>query len=69
MKKNHLFFVFALSLFITSCGENNSKKNIEQVDPTIVNIDATASGDEVKSKAAKFSFEESNFDFGSIGIR
>ena len=66
MKKNYLFFVFAVSILITSCGENNSKKNQEQVDPTIVNIDATASGEEVKSKVAKFSFEESNFDFGTI---
>ncbi len=66
MKKNHLFFVFAITILISSCGENNSKKNVEQVDPEIVNIDATASGEEVKSKAAKFSFEEKNFDFGTI---
>lgn len=63
MNTKQVFFAFAVSIFV-SCGQD--KTNQEQISPEIVNIDATASDVNAKSKSGKFQFEESNFDFGTI---
>ncbi len=65
MKTYHLLLVLAASIFL-SCGQDQAKHNSEQVSPEIVNIEATASNADAKSKTGKFEFEENNFDFGTI---
>ena len=64
--KTQLLTIAIVASMLVSCGQDNSKQNQEQVSPEIVNIDATASDVNVKSKSGKFQFEENNFDFGTI---
>ncbi|MBK7964094.1 MAG: DUF1573 domain-containing protein [Bacteroidetes bacterium] len=64
--KTQLLTIAIVASMLVSCGQDNSKQNQEQVSPEIVNIDATASDVNVKSKSGKFQFEENNFEFSTI---
>lgn len=65
--RNPTLLILAGILAFASC-QNQSATDTEkdQLSPTIVNIDATASGEDKDSGLPVFSFEESTFDFGTI---
>jgi len=66
MKSQIIITSAIISLIFTACKNDSKKNELERVSPDIVNIDATASGKDVKGGVPKFEFEENNFDFGTI---
>ncbi len=64
--KRIITYCCLISTFILSCKNETEQGEKEKISPDVVNISATASGNETEEKHPKFEFAESNFDFGTI---
>lgn len=64
--KKILTYCCLFSTLLVACKNETTKEQDNRVSPDVVNISATASGQENEAKLPKFEFAESNFDFGTI---
>lgn len=58
--------VGCIALLSACNNESGKEKDPEKISPDLVNISATASGENVTEKKPAFEFQETNYDFGTI---
>lgn len=68
MKTLNTLLIIGIVACLTSCNNKPAEESntVGTVSPEIVNISATASGNAENTKAPKFEFEKSTFDFGTL---